>query len=93
MCRTKRSAAADKEDQRKKAKEEIEIFVKAGPEGTDIGDCPFAQYNRMVLAVKGISYTTTPCTAETKPDWLVKLLPSPSNCHHEKKEPVLSRPE
>ena len=49
----------------------MEIFVKAGPEGNDIGDCPFAQYDRMVMFAKDLSFTTTPCTAESKPSWLI----------------------
>ena len=69
--RAEAAAAASAATVPKKA-QKMELFVKAGPEGTDIGDCPFAQYNRMVLAAKGVSYTTTPCTADTKSDWLVE---------------------
>ena len=49
----------------------MELFLKAGPEGTEIGDCPFAHYVRMVLAAKGVDYVATPCVQETKPQWLV----------------------
>ena len=49
----------------------MELFLKAGPEGTEIGDCPFAHYVRMVLHAKGVEYVATPCVEETKPKWLV----------------------
>mmetsp|Transcript_56528 Transcript_56528/g.113218 ORF Transcript_56528/g.113218 Transcript_56528/m.113218 type:complete len:302 (+) Transcript_56528:19-924(+) len=52
-------------------KSPMELFVKPGPLGTDSGDCPFAHSVRMVLALKGVSYTLTPCVPESKPDWLV----------------------
>jgi RNA polymerase-associated protein len=48
------------------------LFVKAGPDGTSVGDCPFAHAVRLVLEEKGLSYDIQPCTSETKPDWLVE---------------------
>jgi glutathione S-transferase len=48
----------------------LELFVKAGPSGDDVGDCPFAHSVRMVLSAKGIECITTPCTPTSKPDWL-----------------------
>ena len=49
------------------------IYLKAGPDGTSVGDCPFAQFVRMVLEEKGLEYTVKPCVQETKPSWLVEL--------------------
>ena len=36
------------------AKVNMELYIKAGPNDGEIGDCPFAQYVRCVLAYKGI---------------------------------------
>ncbi len=47
------------------------LYLKAGPDGTSVGDCPFAQYVRMVLHEKGLEYDVKPCTQETKPKWLI----------------------
>lgn len=52
------------------------LYIKAGPldndtEEASIGDCPFAHYVRMVLSEKNLSYTIRPCTADTKPSWLI----------------------
>lgn len=49
----------------------VELFVKAGPEPGELGDCPFAQYVRMALELKGVDYTTTPLTKDAKPAWLL----------------------
>jgi len=66
------AAAAEKAAASKKVLRPPELFVKAGPSGDDVGDCPFAHAVRMVLAAKGVEYITTPCTPETKPQWLVE---------------------
>ena len=66
------AAAAEKAAASKTVLRPPELFVKAGPNGGDVGDCPFAHAVRMVLAAKGVEYTTTPCTPETKPQWLVE---------------------
>jgi len=47
------------------------LYVKAGPDGISFGDCPFAHYVRMVLHEKQLEYDLCPCTAETKPTWLI----------------------
>ena len=47
------------------------LYVKAGPDGTSVGDCPFAHYVRMVLHEKNLPYDLRPSTSETKPSWLV----------------------
>jgi glutathione S-transferase len=49
------------------------LYVKAGPDGTSLGDCPFAHFVRMVLDVKGLEYELKPCVQATKPDWLVEF--------------------
>ena len=36
------------------AKINMELYIKAGPNEGEIGDCPFAQYVRCVLAYKGL---------------------------------------
>ena len=50
---------------------DMTLYIKAGPDGTSPGDCPFAHYVRMVLGEKNLEYTITPATQETKPDWLI----------------------
>ena len=47
------------------------VYIKAGPDGESVGDCPFAHYVRMVLHEKGLEYTLEPATQETKPNWLI----------------------
>lgn len=47
------------------------LYLKAGPDGQLIGDCPFAQFVRLVLEEKGLDYELKPTTQETKPQWLV----------------------
>lgn len=49
------------------------LYVKAGPDGTSLGDCPFAHFVRMVLEVKGLEYELKPCVQVTKPDWLLEF--------------------
>jgi glutathione S-transferase len=49
------------------------LYVKAGPDGTSLGDCPFAQFVRMVLEVKGLEYELKPCVQDTKPGWLIEF--------------------
>ena len=49
------------------------LYLKAAEDGTSVGDCPFAHYVRMVLEEKGLEYEVRPCTAESKPQWLVEL--------------------
>lgn len=48
------------------------LYVKAGPDGKSLGDCPFAHYVRMVLHAKNLDYDLRPCTAATKPQWLIE---------------------
>lgn len=49
----------------------MRLFVKAGPDGKSVGDCPFAHFVRMVLHEKGLDYVLEPCTKDTKPQWLI----------------------
>lgn len=48
------------------------LYIKPGPDGTSIGDCPFAHFVRIVLAEKNLDYDLVPCTPEKKPNWLVE---------------------
>ena len=48
------------------------LYVKAGPDGKSLGDCPFAHFIRMVLEVKGLDYELKPSTQDTKPSWLIE---------------------
>jgi glutathione S-transferase len=57
------------------------LYVKAGPDGSSPGDCPFAHYIRMVLHEKNLDYDLKPTTQETKPTWLTQ--------HYEGKLPAL----
>ena len=49
------------------------LFLKAAEDGVSVGDCPFAHAVRLVLEEKGLEYQVQPCTAETKPEWLVEV--------------------
>ena len=48
------------------------LYVKAGEDGTSVGDCPFSHYVRMVLEEKSLSYELRPTTHDTKPNWLLE---------------------
>jgi len=48
------------------------LYVKAGPDGTSLGDCPFAQYVQMCLLYKGLKFELQPCSPEKKPSWLLE---------------------
>ena len=41
----------------------MDLYLKAGPSGSDLGDCPFAHYVRMVISIKGKGgeCTVKPC--------------------------------
>ena len=47
------------------------LYIKAGPDGKEVGDCPFAHYVRMVLGEKNLKYDVMPCVQDTKPRWLI----------------------
>lgn len=57
------------------------LYLKAGPDGTSVGDCPFAHFIRLVLEEKGLEYDLKPSVAETKPNWLIE--------HYDGKMPAL----
>lgn len=57
------------------------LYLKAGPDGVSIGDCPFAHYIRMVLLEKKLEHDVRPSTQDTKPSWLID--------HYEGKMPAL----
>ena len=37
----------------------MELYIKAGPDGTSVGDCPFAHFVRAVLSMKGLECTVS----------------------------------
>jgi len=51
-------------------KPEIDLYCKSNKDGTQIGDCPFAQFVQLVMLKKGIKYNIFPTLAENKPSWL-----------------------
>lgn len=50
---------------------DMTLYMKAGPDGISVGDCPFAQYVRIILNEKKLPFTIRPCIPETKPAWLL----------------------
>ncbi|XP_005994809.1 chloride intracellular channel protein 2 isoform X1 [Latimeria chalumnae] len=54
---------------------EIELFVKAGLDGENIGNCPFCQRLFMVLWLKGVRFSVTTVDMKKKPDELKDLAP------------------
>ena len=50
----------------------MELYVKAGPDKSSVGDCPFAHYVRLVLALKKVDYKTIPMAPDNKPEWLLE---------------------
>ena len=58
----------------------MELYIKAGPSGTCVGDCPFAHYVRCILHYKGLDYKVIPCKHDTKPVWLVDELNGKMPC-------------
>lgn len=50
----------------------MELYIKAGPDKKSIGDCPFAHYVRMVIALKGVECEVIPLPPDDKPDWLLE---------------------
>jgi len=48
------------------------LYCKANKDGTQIGDCPFAQFVQLVLIKKGVSYAVKPTLPATKLDWMIE---------------------
>ena len=42
---------------------ELELFLKSNADGTQIGDCPFAQFVQLVMLKKGLKYKLHPVSA------------------------------
>ncbi|CAK0852693.1 unnamed protein product, partial [Prorocentrum cordatum] len=59
------------------------LYTKAGPDGSSLGDCPFSHSVQMALKLKGVDYDVVPCTADSKPQWLVEEVGGkmPCVCH------------
>jgi glutathione S-transferase len=51
---------------------DLELYCKSNADGTQIGDCPFAQFIQMVLLKKGISYNVMPTLANSKPAFITE---------------------
>eukprot|EP00981_Chlorochromonas_danica_P004328 scaffold867_cov176-Ochromonas_danica.AAC.15 len=60
---------------------EIDLYCKSNKDGTQIGDCPYAQFIQLVMLKKGIRYNVKPTLSSNKPAWLVEK--------HEGKLPAL----
>ena len=50
---------------------DVSLYIKAGPDGESIGDCPFAHGVRILLEAKGIPCDIVPRGPDNKPDWLL----------------------
>lgn len=53
----------------------IELFIKAGHDGENMGNCPFCQRLFMVLWLKGVKFTVTTVDMRKKPAELKDLAP------------------
>ncbi|XP_076877061.1 chloride intracellular channel protein 2 [Brachyhypopomus gauderio] len=53
----------------------IELFIKAGLDGENVGNCPFCQSLFMVLWLKGVKFTVTTVDMRKKPEELKDLAP------------------
>ncbi|XP_018589362.1 chloride intracellular channel protein 2 [Scleropages formosus] len=53
----------------------IELFIKAGMDGENVGNCPFCQRLFMVLWLKGVRFTVTTVDMKKKPAELKDLAP------------------
>ncbi|XP_023690286.2 chloride intracellular channel protein 2 isoform X1 [Paramormyrops kingsleyae] len=53
----------------------IELFIKAGLDGENVGNCPFCQRLFMVLWLKGVKFTVTTVDMKKKPAELKDLAP------------------
>ena len=47
------------------------LYVKSGPDGRTIGDCPFAHGVRLMLQLKALEHEVVPCSPTGKPQWLL----------------------
>lgn len=59
----------------------LQLHVKAGPDGTSVGDCPFAHAIQIVAGAKGLPLEVVPHGPDAKPAWLLE--------QHEGKMPCL----
>ncbi|KAG9335518.1 hypothetical protein JZ751_004544 [Albula glossodonta] len=53
----------------------IELFIKAGHDGQNVGNCPFCQRLFMVLWLKGVKFNVTTVDMKKKPAELKDLAP------------------
>lgn len=52
---------------------DITVYVKASPDGTGRGDCPFCHKVLMWLHLKGIEHTEVFIDLKAKPDWFLDI--------------------
>lgn len=60
---------------------EVELYCKSNKDGSQIGDCPFAQFVQLVLLKKGVKYDIKPTLPDGKPDFILNK--------HDGKMPVI----
>lgn len=46
---------------------ELELYLKSNADGTQIGDCPYAQFLQLVMLKKGLKYKLHPVKSDSKP--------------------------
>ncbi len=51
------------------------LLVKAGPNGNEMGDCPFSQKANMALRARGVPFSVAYVNLKEKPDWFLDLNP------------------
>jgi len=49
------------------------LYVKAGPDGKSLGDCPFSHKAILMITAKDYDHLIKPVDSENKPDWYVEL--------------------
>eukprot|EP00562_Extubocellulus_spinifer_P009597 CAMPEP_0178500458 /NCGR_PEP_ID=MMETSP0696-20121128/16397_1 /TAXON_ID=265572 /ORGANISM="Extubocellulus spinifer, Strain CCMP396" /LENGTH=500 /DNA_ID=CAMNT_0020129281 /DNA_START=250 /DNA_END=1749 /DNA_ORIENTATION=- len=72
LCSLQRRWSIQKEEKVTRNTDGIVLYLKAGPHGEGVGDCPFGQYARIVLEEKEVPYELKPCTLYNKPQWLIE---------------------
>lgn len=54
-------------------KQDMELYCKSNKDGTQIGDCPYAQFVQLVLLKKGLTYDTIPTPVKLIPEAVGQL--------------------
>eukprot|EP00184_Porphyridium_aerugineum_P000853 CAMPEP_0184699684 /NCGR_PEP_ID=MMETSP0313-20130426/5866_1 /TAXON_ID=2792 /ORGANISM="Porphyridium aerugineum, Strain SAG 1380-2" /LENGTH=289 /DNA_ID=CAMNT_0027158807 /DNA_START=28 /DNA_END=897 /DNA_ORIENTATION=- len=58
------------------AREQLVLYGKAGPTGTELGDCPFTGKLHMGIRLKQLPVQLVYIDTKNKPDWYLKLNPN-----------------